>query len=104
MEKSTSSFHACYIVHGKNPHLSIGNTLFWKIPLVAVDAGAQCADVQKIDGWMMAHWSKIGLWKVKRGGDTVHGINPAPPEIHQTLMENGKLLPTPTNGWQDIFH
>lgn len=50
MEKSTSSFHACYIVHGKNPHLSIGNTLlFWKIPLVAVDAGAQCADVQKIE-------------------------------------------------------
>ena len=52
---------------------------------------------------MLARWSKTGLWKVKRGGDTVHGINPAPPEIHQTLMENGKLLPTPTNGERRIF-
>ena len=44
MEKSTSSFHACYIAHGKKTHLSMGNTLlFWKIPLVVVDAGAECA-------------------------------------------------------------
>lgn len=44
MEKTTSSFHACYIVHGKKTHLSMGSTLlFWKIPLVVVDAGAECA-------------------------------------------------------------